>query len=122
MTSVIPGLEKGYLRKGGKRGKEKGTVERRLTSRVSDETVFGFFVLTQGIVGSLNMSNRKPTIYTAPYGAHIGAQKRVSRKREALFHLLSVCTVAPLPLELAFSIVTWVSVPSSSPPEREEFI
>ena len=65
-----------YLRKGGRRGKEKGMVERRLISTVSGETVFGFFVLTQGIMGNLNMSNRKPTTYTAPCGAHTGAQKR----------------------------------------------
>lgn len=43
MASAIPGMEKGYLRKGGGRGKEKGMVERRLISRASGETVFGFF-------------------------------------------------------------------------------
>lgn len=48
-------MEKGYLRKGGVRGKEKGMVEGRLISRVSGETVFGFFVLTQGIIGSLHI-------------------------------------------------------------------
>lgn len=44
MASAIPGMENGYLRKGGGRGKEKGMVERRLISRASGETVFGFFL------------------------------------------------------------------------------
>lgn len=126
LASVIPGLEKGYLRKGGGRGKEKGMVERRLISRVSGETVFGFFC-------TYSRNHRQPTHYcecltenqphTQPPAGPTLVHKKGCAGKEKPHFTCSVCVrPLPLPLELASSIVTWVSGPSSSPRKKGEFI